>query len=227
MRDAHRRPFALRLTILTAASLLGLGCRGDLSAEPPVHLNPNMDNQSRFDPQEPNPFFEDQRAMRPPVPGTVAIGELRENDHLHEGKVAGQFAPVLPMRLTRALLERGQDRFNIYCAPCHGMAGDGNGMVAIRGTKVGMVKVPTFHDARLRAFPVGQLYDVATNGVRTMPAYRAQIPTQERWAIAAYVRALQSSHHAPLADVPAEVVQQKGWTAPAGGAGGAPEEGKR
>jgi mono/diheme cytochrome c family protein len=183
----------MRLTILltAATAVFALGCQEEIKKKGPIHPNWNMDQTERIDPQEPAPkdVFADGRGMRTPVEGTVAVGMLREDDHLWRGKVAGEFAKAVPpsLELDAAFLARGQERYNIYCAPCHDKAGTGNGTVAGRG----ITQPPTFHSAYLKGFPVGQLFDVITNGVRTMPPYASQIPAEDRWAIATYVRALQ------------------------------------
>jgi mono/diheme cytochrome c family protein len=156
----------------------------------------NMDNQKRFDPQEENEFFADKRAMRLPVPGTIAVGELQANDHLYRGKLGTAFAKYPAIRMTERDLKRGQERYNIYCTPCHDQAGTGQGIVALRGKRFGMAPIPTFHQAKLREMPVGQIYNVIAKGVRTMPSYASQIPVRDRWRIAAYVRALQLSQGA-------------------------------
>ncbi|HEY3358298.1 MAG TPA: cytochrome c [Polyangia bacterium] len=202
-----------RLTIIPAAALaLTAGCREQPSEEPPVRLIRHMFDQPRFDMQEPNALFADGRAQRPDVPGTVIAGQPRVDDHLYRGTVAGKPAESLPMAVTPQLLARGQERYHIYCRPCHDGAGTGNGLVAQRGLQ----PPPTsYHDPRVRAMPVGQLYDVIARGVRTMPSYAAQIPVEDRWAITAYVRALQLSQDAPLDAVPADVRAAHGWTAAA------------
>ena len=200
----------LRGSVLLAALALLCGCRGTPSSQPPVHLNPNMDDQKRFDPQERNAFFADGRADRPEVPGTMAASTAPVDAVLETGKNGEEWSKTLPdgIGLDRALLDRGQQRCEIYCMPCHDAAGTGNGTVAQRA---GTWKPPSFHDDRLRALALGQIYDVITNGVRTMPPYAAQIPRQDRWAIATYVRALQRSHVATREQVPADVASQKGW----------------
>ncbi len=200
----------MKRTFLVALWVMS-GCRGTPSAEPPVHLNLNMDFQSRFDPQEANPFFADGRAMRPQVTGTVARGELHEDDHLYRGMTNGAFATTLPMPVSAALVARGRERFDIYCAPCHDRAGSGQGLVAQRGIKQGMIAPPDFHSDRIRAMPVGQLFGIITAGARSMPSYAAQIPVEDRWAVVSYLRALQISRRARLADVPQDVIEQKGW----------------
>jgi mono/diheme cytochrome c family protein len=185
------------------------GCRGQVARDPPVHLNLNMDFQERFEPQSKNAFFKDQRAMRPEVPGTVAVGQQGEDDHLERGIVDGRPALALPrgLELRRPLLERGRERYGIFCTPCHDAAGTGEGIVV----KKGMLPPPRFTDRRLLAMPIGQLYQVISRGVRNMPSYAAQIPVADRWAIAAYVRALQIAQRAKLGDIPADVRQQQGW----------------
>jgi mono/diheme cytochrome c family protein len=198
---------------LLAAAVLASGCRGMTKAQPPIHLVQNMDQQARLDPDEATTLFPDGRASRLPVPGTVAQGTLREDAHLHEGKVGGAFAGALPASLpaTPAFLARGRERYGIYCAPCHDAAGTGLGLV---GERSGW-KAPTLHADYIKAMPLGQLYDVVTRGVRTMPAYAPQVPTADRWAIAAYVRTLQVSQALPLERVPDDVRAAQGWPAPA------------
>jgi mono/diheme cytochrome c family protein len=145
--------------------------------------------------------------MRPPVPGTVAVGEPKQDAHLERGKLGGENASTLPLELDRELLDRGRRRYDIYCAPCHDRTGSGNGIVVQRG----LVPPPSFHDARIRAMPVGEIFNVISNGVRNMPSYAAQIPVRDRWAITAYVRALQVARKAGLEDVPADIAGSKGF----------------
>ncbi len=180
------------------------GCfRGRPSDKPPIHLNPNMDTQDKYKPQTQSEFFADQSAMRMPVEGTVAIGQLREDGSYYFGKNSdGSFVQTNPVTLTRELMLRGQERFNIYCSPCHGRAGDGKGII----TKYNYPIPPTsFHQDRIRSMPDGQLFDIITNGIRSMPSYRHQIPVDDRWAIIGYVRALQRSQNAKLSDVPEKI----------------------
>lgn len=210
---AYRAPvlclFALALAVPSA------GCRGGKSSEPPVHLNQNMDHQNRYEAQEASELFADGRAMRPPVEGVVARGFLKADDHLHRGRTAAGFALTLPtaddqgeaIRLDHKYLARGQERFQIFCVPCHDNTGAGNGIVVERG----MMKPPSFHDERVLAMPIGQLYDVVTNGARNMSGYQGQIGLRDRWAIAAYVRALQLSRNAGLEDVPADKAGSERW----------------
>ncbi len=194
-------------SVLLALALTS-GCRGQVSEEPPVHLNLNMDFQSNYKPQKENAFFEDGRAMRPLVPGTIPRGFLREDDQKFKGKVGNNFVETLPVSLTLDLVKRGQDRFKIYCTPCHGGTGKGDGMIVKRG----MLQPPNFHDDRIVKMPVGEIFSAITNGVRgNMPAYDYAIPVNDRWAIVSYVRALQLSQRASLDMVPGDIVESKGW----------------
>ena len=186
------------------AVVLFAGCRGTEHRRPSIHPNLNMDFQERFDPQERNAFFADNRAMRPTVPGTIPRGFLRDDRAFYEGRTAGAgLVADLPIPITADLLDRGQERFNIYCTPCHGAAGDGQGIITTGG--YGYTPAPTFHDDRMRALPAGHFFDVITNGIRTMPPYRTQVSVADRWAIVAYIRALQRSQYASLQDVPADM----------------------
>ena len=174
--------------LLLAAALAG--CRQDMHDAP------------RYEALEQSDFFADKRAMRPQVEGTVARGMLRDDDAFYTGKVDGEPLAALPAQVTvdKALLDRGESRFNIYCSPCHSPLGDGNGTVVQRGYK----RPTSFHDPRLKGMPVGYFYDVITNGFGQMPDYSAQVAPQDRWAIAAYIRALQLSQGATVDDVPAD-----------------------
>ena len=178
----------LLLAACTAAGLFFAGgCR---------YLKQDMANQPKNLPLSPSDFFEDARSERPQVENTVARGSLAD-DALFVPKDSNAF----PLPVNRELLERGQDRFKIFCTPCHGLQGDGNGMVAMRGMK----HPPSFHQDRLRQAPNGYFYDNITNGFGAMFGYSAQIPPRDRWAIIAYVRALQLSRNAKVADLPAEL----------------------
>jgi len=170
---------------LTLVSLLA-GCRQD------------MHDQPKYIPLRSSDFFADGRSARTPVSGTVARGQLRENTVFYTGKVGGQFATQFPMPVTLEMLERGQQRYDVYCAPCHARTGNGFGVVVQRGFR----RPVTFHDPRLRAAAPGYLFDVMTRGFGAMSDYAAQISPEDRWAIAAYVRALQLSQHASLQDLP-------------------------
>jgi len=194
------------------AALLA-ACREQPSENPPIHPNLNMDFQTNQKPQEENPFFADGRAMRPQVPGTVARGTLKENGELHRGKTGdgsgNEFVTRIPVQITKEFVSRGRDRYTIFCAPCHAGTGAGDGIIVQRG----MLRPASFHDDRLVQMPEGQIYDAILNGVRgNMPAYGYAIPVEDRWAIVAYVRALQLSQKAPLELVPPDIATQKGWT---------------
>ena len=189
---------------MLAAALAG--CRGMTSDAPPIHPNLNMDYVQRFEAQEPNPFFADGAAMRQPVAGTVARGGLRTdaNAPYYYGRNAdGSYVDEIQAPVTPALLERGQERYNIYCTPCHGLAGDGRGIVAVGNGGLGYgFAVPSYHTDALRERSDGYIYDVIQNGVNTMPSYGHEILAADRWAIVAYVRSLQRSQQATADDVP-------------------------
>jgi mono/diheme cytochrome c family protein len=176
------------LPALLAAGLL-VGCRQD------------MHDQPKHKPLSASDFYTtDHRSARPPVPGTVARGHLDDDSPYYTGKEGALPTETLPVALTPELLQRGQVRFQTFCAPCHGRTGRGDGMIVQRGFK----PPPSLHVDRLRAAPVGYFYDVMTHGFGAMADYASQVPVADRWAIAAYVRALQLSQHASLADVPAD-----------------------
>ncbi len=158
----------------------------------------NMSHQPKFHPLQETPFFSDGRSSRPPVADTVARGDARLDDLLYTGKVNGKISNALPFPVTAALLERGHERFDIYCSVCHGRLGDGQGMIVKRGFPA----PPSYHIDRLRQVPVGYFFDVETNGFGKMYSFSDRIPVGDRWAIAAYIRALQLSQNATLADVP-------------------------
>jgi mono/diheme cytochrome c family protein len=160
----------------------------------------NMSANSRLKVYEPSAFYPDAQSARPVISGTVALGLLQADELLYTGKQGGQDATQFPFPVTRAMLERGQLRFNIYCSPCHGLLGDGNGMIVQRGLSA----PPTFHQQRLRDAPAGHFFDVITNGFGRMYSYAARVTPEDRWAIIAYIRALQLSQNATIADVPPE-----------------------
>jgi mono/diheme cytochrome c family protein len=158
-----------------------------------------MHDQPKYVPLRESSFFNDARSARPLIEGTVARGQLRDDELMFTGKTGGQDATVFPMPVNAATMAHGQERFNIYCAPCHGRTAQGDGMVVLRGYR----RPPSLHQDRLRTAPVGHFFDVMTNGFGAMPDYAAQIKAEDRWAIIAYIRALQLSEHATIADVPA------------------------
>ena len=157
-----------------------------------------MHDQPRFEALEASDFFEDGRSARPYVNGTIARGALRDDEHLYFGRVNGEIADTVPLPVTRELLEKGHERFDIFCTPCHGQLGNGEGMIVQRGFR----RPPSFHEERLRNMPVGHFYDVISNGFGTMVDYSSRVAPRDRWAIAAYIRALQLSQRATLEDVP-------------------------
>jgi mono/diheme cytochrome c family protein len=162
------------------------GCRQD------------MHDQPKYVPLRQSAFFNDARSARPLVEGSVARGHLKDDELLYVGKVNGNDATVFPFRVDAGVMARGQERFNIYCSPCHGRTGQGDGMVVRRGYR----RPPSIHQDRLRDAPVGHFFDVVSNGFGAMPDYAAQIKAEDRWAIVAYVRALQLAGHATLDEVP-------------------------
>jgi mono/diheme cytochrome c family protein len=178
-----RRVSALALLALP----LSLGCRIDMHVQP------------RYNPLAKSDFFADQRSARPPVPGTVARGDLRTDTYFYSGKIGDTPGDYLPFPVSDEVLARGRERFNIYCSPCHSRLGDGNGMIPQRGFR----HPPSYHIERLRKAPLGYFFDVMTNGFGAMPDYASQIPPRDRWCIVAYIRALQLSQNATVADVPA------------------------
>jgi hypothetical protein len=169
-----------------------------------------MHDQPRYEPLEASAFFEDGSASRPQVNGTVARGQAHTDTHLYTGKVNGELAQTLPFAVTQGLLERGRERYEIYCVPCHDRTGNGQGMVVQRGFR----RPPSLHIDRLREAPIGHFFDVISNGLGAMMDYAAQVSPQDRWAIAMYIRALQLSQHATLADIPPEIRQQLQGTKP-------------
>lgn len=168
-----------------------------------------MQDQPKYIPLRPSSFFADGRSARPIPEGTVARGELRADKVFFTGKISDQFVDKIPIPVTRALLERGQQRFDIYCSPCHGRLGNGQGMIVQRGLR----RPPSYHIDRLRQVPIGYFYDIITNGFGAMADYSAQVAPRDRWAIAAYIRVLQYSQEASVNDVPPD--QQKQLSAPA------------
>jgi len=197
----------MRALLITLAFVtLATGCIAGESGEPPVVGIRNMYNQPRYDTQERQPFFADQRSMRPQVDGTVSR-EMSSSLTRATGRAADEgYLLEVPAKLIAShggsgpLLERGRDRYEIFCAACHSVSGDGKGMVSRRAAALGAsgLIAPTFHDDRLRHIPDGQLFATITNGVRNMPSYAHNIPVDDRWAIVHYVRALQLSQ-APVA----------------------------
>ena len=157
--------------------------------------------QPRYDPLEPSDFFSDHMAARPRIAGTVARGEVAIAGPAATGKINGVDVDGYPFQVTAAVMNRGQERFNIYCSPCHGRTGQGDGLVVRRGYR----RPPTYHQDRLRSAPVGHFFDVMTNGFGAMPTYAPQVSVQDRWAIIAYIRALQLSQNGTINDLPPDM----------------------
>ncbi len=165
-----------------------------------------MANQDRYEPLEASGLFEDGMASRQPIEGTVARGQLFEDDHLYRGTVAGQPATEFPFEITAEIMARGQERYQIFCTPCHDQLGTGAGIVVQRGFR----RPSSLHVDRLRAAPPGYFFDVMTNGFGAMSSYASQVPAEDRWAIAAYIRALQLSQNANEADLAPEDLELLG-----------------
>lgn len=183
--------------------------RVERSEEPRIALVQDMGTQPKFREQTTNELFADNRADRPRIEGTIARGDLQEDDHYYrgyssttaaDGKKQVKFFDTFPenVKVTEALLKRGQARFNIYCTACHGYDGYGKGPVEVRSEHLGSpLNAKSLHDDSVRARPVGHIFNTITNGIRNMPSYSAQVPVEDRWAIVAYVRALELSQNAP------------------------------
>ena len=183
-----------RVLLLALAGLALTGCvRGCTSSRPPIHINPNMDDQPKLQPFEASRFFYDGKAMREPIPGTVARNDDWTQDAFHTGKDAsGAFVATSPVAPDDAALARGAERFAIYCSPCHDQRGNGRGILYERGK----VPTPSLHEERIRALKDGEIFDVMTIGKGLMPGYAYPIAPADRWAILAHVRRLQSERQA-------------------------------
>ena len=179
---------AARVELFICLTFLAMlsGCRQDMHVQP------------RYQPEDPSSFFADGRSERPPVEGTVARGQLRTDELLFTGKVNGVVADLFPFPIASADLSRGRERYNIYCSPCHDYTGGGNGMIVQRG----FPSPPSFHLDRLRQAPAGHFFEVITNGLGMMYSYASRVSPEDRWRIAAYIRALQISQHSSATDVP-------------------------
>jgi mono/diheme cytochrome c family protein len=197
-RPTHSFTRLLRYSWVALMTLLLAACHQDMYDQPKVNT------------YEPSSFFADGRGSRPNVPGAVAVGQVQTDEYLYTGLIDGEEGDVMPFAVSRELLERGQEQYTIYCAVCHGEAGYGESMVAQRG---GIVPA-NFHQERLVDAPIGHLFNVITNGVyrgdpnaggyQSMYSYASRISAEDRWAVAAYIRALQLSQNATIEDVPAE-----------------------
>jgi len=208
------------LAFLVVLTLSVMGFRGLRSSRPPIELFPDMDRQAKYKPQTGSKFFADGRSDRPIPAGTVPFGRevvekrdsngqayfadpafLRADDFRYAGKAAdGTFARGFPVEVTQDFIKHGRNRYTIYCAPCHGALGDGNGITK----SYGMVATPSYHDDRLRTMAEGEIFNTITNGKNTMLSYGDKLSPDERWAVIAYVRALQRAQHATIDDVPAD-----------------------
>jgi mono/diheme cytochrome c family protein len=204
MGQRFTRIFTAAGLVITAIFLAG--CRQD------------MHDQPKFIPLRMSDFFADKRSARPIIEGTVARGQLKADTYFYTGKIGNDVGDVMPFPVTADVLARGQQRFNIYCSPCHSELGDGRGMIVQRGLR----PPPSYHTDRLRKAPIGHFFDVITNGFGAMPDYAAQVPVADRWAIAAYIRALQLSQNAQKSDLPpgVEVVDHVESKIPATGTPG-------
>src|SRR6516162_1383946 len=190
LRNSSNPSFASKAKWMGSLGLLAIlalaGCRQD------------MHDQPRYKPLAESDFYEDLRSARTPVEGTVARGQLHEDAYLYSGKMGNNPGDYMPFPVTEEVLLRGRERFDIYCSPCHSRLGDGRGMIVQRGFRA----PPSYHTERLRNAPLGYFFDVMTQGFGAMPEYASQIPARDRWAIVAYIRALQLSQHATSSDVP-------------------------
>ncbi|GGA70999.1 hypothetical protein GCM10011507_23220 [Edaphobacter acidisoli] len=215
---------SLALATATLATLVAAGCRQDMHDEP------------KFFPQRGTTFYADGRSVRPQVASTVARNQLHEDTYFYTGLIDGKEGNVMPFPVTMKVLERGQERYNVYCTPCHSRVGNGEGMIVQRG----YAHAGDFHTARLEAAPLGHFFYVISNGYGAMPDYSAQVAPVDRWAIVAYIKALQLSQHATEADIPtnehtaplASIAEKEGlpasfakpWTLPATATYGTPND---
>jgi mono/diheme cytochrome c family protein len=198
------RYFLLVFAVTVLVVVVVAGKRGDLSRRPPIELFPDMDRQPKLRPQAANSFFKDGLSSQQPIAGAIARGSAWQDSPENTGRIPGttNFVPIIPIPVTQQLLVRGRERYDINCAPCHGAQGDGKGIT----TKFGMAVIADLHDAQGRRIPQqsdGELFNTISNGKTLMQGYAANITIPDRWAIVAYVRALQRSHLGTMDDVPA------------------------
>jgi mono/diheme cytochrome c family protein len=217
MEDVFATPLWMRwaVIVVTCAATIPLAiifrARSATSDKPKIHIIQNMDNQPKFVSQEANALFLDGRAMRPRILGTIAQNGMTDDTHMYMGIADGAWVTTYPPSLTidRTFIERGQERFNIYCSPCHGKGGFGDGLVHHRAQQLvetgvngtSWVAPKNLHEDAIQALSVGELFNTITNGARTMSGYASQIPTQDRWAIISYIEALQISQNANPDDI--------------------------
>jgi mono/diheme cytochrome c family protein len=198
------RYFLLVFAVTVIAVVIVAGKRGDMSRRPPIELFPDMDRQPKLRPQEANSFFKDGLSSQQPVAGAIARGSAWQDSPENTGRIPGttNFVATIPVPVTQQMMDRGRQRYNINCAPCHGAQGDGKGITS----KFGMTVIADLHDAQTRKVPQqsdGEIFNTISNGKMLMQGYAANITIADRWAIVAYVRALQRSHLATMDDVPA------------------------
>ena len=205
------RYFLLAFVLVCALVAGVFGTRGKMSRKPPIEVFSDMDRQPKIRPQTPSSFFADGRASRLPVEGTVARGAHYLDEPMNTGLVTGttNYVAVNPVKITEQVMARGRQRFEIYCSPCHGLQGDGNGVVK----NFGLATTRSLHEPRIVQMGDGEIFNVITHGRNTMGAYGPQVPVEDRWAIVAYVRALQLAQLGQPADLPADQKVALGATA--------------
>lgn len=195
----------LSVRLAIAACVLTLAaCRGSVSEQPPIHIIPDMDWQPRYQSQGESAFFDDGRAMRLPPEGTVAQGGMKDTP-FYTGKQGDAYLALAPVEVNEQLLLRGQQRYDIFCTPCHDQTGGGKGTVVTRGARGFPVPPPDLSGENALGIGDGEMFEIISKGLRTMPAYGPQIPEGDRWAIVAWVRVLQRSQHAGIDDVPSQM----------------------
>lgn len=194
------RAFVLSIALLLVAVVVVFGLRGSVSGKPPIEIFPDMDRQLRVKPQSKNAFFADGLASRPPVPGTVAFSMPDRDDYYSTGKMDNRWGDGIPMDVTMDVMRRGQKKYEINCKVCHGMTGTGNGIVS----QYGLTAIANYHSDRFRQMADGEIFNTISNGKNQMFGYGDKISIADRWAVVAYVRALQRSRNARVADVPAD-----------------------
>ena len=185
-RSRNKKWMTVALRVVGTCTLLLAACQQKMADQP------------RYKPLARSEFFNDERSARPLVEGTVARGQLESDEHFYTGKVNGKLVDSFPFPITKQVLQRGEERFNVFCSPCHDRLGTGQGMVVRRGYRA----PPSYHIDRLRAAPAGYFFDIISHGFGVMPDYAQQVPPRDRWAIVAYIHALQLSQNAKVADVP-------------------------
>jgi mono/diheme cytochrome c family protein len=198
------RYFLLGFVVLVVGVVAVAGFRGDKSRKPPIEIWPDMDRQPKLRPEDKNNFFPDGMSSRKPVEGTVSRGSAFESNEFNTGMKTGttNFVETTPAPVSAVLLERGQQRYNIYCSPCHSTSGDGKGVTS----KYGMAATANLHDPRIVKMVDGEIFHTITHGKGTMMPYADKLDAQDRWAVIAYVRTLQISRLAGQSDVPADVM---------------------